>query len=251
MGGGTLRLTMQLGGGGTHCVWTMSCPPPPKKKKKKQHCVIRTFRCPWREVANRPYALTSRLHNNDAMLGVKTCRAARARVVLAERIGAQPLSQCAGPGQPGGWSSGCMLGDGARGTATFDPQRAWAPFCDVICIRSIPENFPRTTYYWELPRTYRELLITENSDTRTPPYIHVYTCTSVARGGQGAPIMLSRSFVSTFFFNLSVHVSREVCHLYRQSFWSTNRILKEIAVFEWENANIFLARSHIHRFSRC
>ena len=68
--------------------------------------------------------------------------ALRARVVLAERIGAQPLSQCAGPGQPGGmacrgWSSGCMLGDGARGSATFDPQRAWAPFCDVICIRSI------------------------------------------------------------------------------------------------------------------
>ena len=26
---------------------------------------------------HRPYALTSRLHNNDAMLGVKTCRAAR------------------------------------------------------------------------------------------------------------------------------------------------------------------------------
>ena len=25
----------------------------------------------------RPYALTSRLHNNDAMLGVKSCRAAR------------------------------------------------------------------------------------------------------------------------------------------------------------------------------
>ena len=25
----------------------------------------------------RPYALTSRLHNNDAMLGLKTCRAAR------------------------------------------------------------------------------------------------------------------------------------------------------------------------------
>ena len=29
------------------------------------------------KIANRPYALTSRLHNNDAMLGVKTCRAAR------------------------------------------------------------------------------------------------------------------------------------------------------------------------------
>ena len=71
------------------------------------------------------------------MLGVKL----RACVVLAERIGTQPLSQCAGPGQPGGmacrgWPSGCMLGDGARGSATFDPQRGWAPFCDVICIRS-------------------------------------------------------------------------------------------------------------------
>ena len=73
--------------------------------------------------------------------------ALRARVVLAERIGAQPLSQCAGPGQPGGmacrgWSSGCMLGDGARGSATFDPQRAWAPFCDVMCIWSIDNEFP-------------------------------------------------------------------------------------------------------------
>ena len=92
---------------------------------------------------NRPYALTSRLHNNDAMLGVKTCRAARTcTVVLAERIGAQPLSQCAGPGQPGGmacrgWRSGCMLGDGARGSASFAPQHAGAPFCDVICIWSI------------------------------------------------------------------------------------------------------------------
>ena len=70
--------------------------------------------------------------------------ALRARVVLAERICAQPLSQCAGPGHPSGmacrgWPSGCMLGDGARGSATFDPQRGWAPFCDVICIRSIQD----------------------------------------------------------------------------------------------------------------
>ena len=68
--------------------------------------------------------------------------ALRARVVLAERIGAQPLSQCAGPGQPGGmacrgWPAGCMLGDGARDSASFDPQHAGAPFCDVICIWSI------------------------------------------------------------------------------------------------------------------
>ena len=65
--------------------------------------------------------------------------ALRARVVLAERIGAQPLSQCAGPGQPSGmacrgWPSGCMLGDGARGSAS------WQSFCDVICIWSIPKK---------------------------------------------------------------------------------------------------------------
>ena len=67
----------------------------------------------------------------------------RAHVVLAERVGAQPLSQCAGPGQPGGmacrgWPFGCMHGSGARGSASFEPQHAGAPFCDVICIWSIP-----------------------------------------------------------------------------------------------------------------
>ena len=92
---------------------------------------------PWLLV-NRPYALTSRLHNNDAMLGFKTCRAARK--CCAGSIGA--LSQFAGPGRPGGmacrgWPAGCMLGDGARDSASFDPQHTGAPFCDVICIRSI------------------------------------------------------------------------------------------------------------------
>ena len=89
----------------------------------------------------RPYALTSRLHYNDAMLVVKTCRAART-CCAGRALRFQPLSQCAGPGRPGGmacrgWPAGCMLGDGARGSASFDPQHAGAPFCDVICIRSI------------------------------------------------------------------------------------------------------------------
>ena len=58
---------------------------------------------------NRPYALTSHLHNNDAMLGVKTCRAAR--TCCAGRVLA--LSRCAGPGRPGsmafrGWPAGCL-----------------------------------------------------------------------------------------------------------------------------------------------
>ena len=90
----------------------------------------------------RPYALTSRLHNIDAMLGVKTYRAARTCCAGRARWRSQPLSQCAGPGQPGsmacrGWPAGCMLGDGARGSASFDPQHVGAPFCDVICIWSI------------------------------------------------------------------------------------------------------------------
>ena len=33
----------------------------------------------------RPYALTSRLHNNDTMLGVKTCRVARTCLTCARR----------------------------------------------------------------------------------------------------------------------------------------------------------------------
>ena len=96
----------------------------------------------------RPYALTSRLHNNDAMLGVKL----RTRVVLAERIGAQQLSQCAGPGQPGGVA--CMQGLvlwlqclAMAHVATFDPQRGWAPFCDVICIRSIIQHGHRSSKF--------------------------------------------------------------------------------------------------------
>ena len=91
--------------------------------------------------ANRPYALTSRLHNNDAMLGVKTCRAARTR--CAGRALALSASQSVrGPGGMAcrGWPAGCMLGDGAHDSASFDPQHAGAPFCDVICIRSITKD---------------------------------------------------------------------------------------------------------------
>ena len=68
----------------------------------------------------------SRLHNNDAMLGVKTCRAvntccAGRALALSALVSARAR----------------MLGDGTCGSASFDPQHAGAPFCDVICIRSI------------------------------------------------------------------------------------------------------------------
>ena len=81
------------------------------------------------------------LHNNDAMLGVKTCRAARTLILLAERIGAHPSqSVCATRASSavrhaGVLPSECMLGDGARGVPSFDPPTPrGAPFCDVICI---------------------------------------------------------------------------------------------------------------------
>ena len=53
--------------------------------------------------------------------------ALRAHVLLAERIGAHPLSQCAHPGQLGGEAcrglpSECMLGDGARGVPRLTPN---------------------------------------------------------------------------------------------------------------------------------
>ena len=62
-----------------------------------------------RKLRYRPYALTSRLHNNDAMLGVKTCRAAR--TCCAGRAH-QPLSQCAArasPPSPAVWHAGVGL----------------------------------------------------------------------------------------------------------------------------------------------
>ena len=90
----------------------------------------------------RPYALTSRLHNNDAMLGVKTCRAARtcfagrahwrSPLSVSVRTRAQ-LGGVACRGLP----SDCMLGDGARGVPRLTPNTTGAPFCDVICIWSI------------------------------------------------------------------------------------------------------------------
>ena len=92
-------------------------------------------------IYNRPYALTSRLHNNDAMLGVKTCRAARTCFAGRAHWRSPSQSVCA-PGPARRWGmqglpSECMLGDGARGVPRLTPNTTGAPFCDVICIWSI------------------------------------------------------------------------------------------------------------------
>ena len=71
------------------------------------------------------------------MLGVKTCHAAR--TCCAGRAHWRSASQSVrGPG-PAVWHArvsplAACRGDGARGSASFDPKHAGAPFCDVICI---------------------------------------------------------------------------------------------------------------------
>ena len=62
--------------------------------------------------------------------------ALRARVVLAGVLALSASPSVRGMARRG-WPAGCMLGDGARGSASFDPQHAGGPFCDVICIWSI------------------------------------------------------------------------------------------------------------------
>ena len=80
----------------------------------------------------------SHLHNNDASLVSRSAHVLCWQCALALSLSVR------GPraGQPGGVACrvcppGCMLGDDARGSVSFDPQRSWAPFCDVICIWSI------------------------------------------------------------------------------------------------------------------
>ena len=70
-----------------------------------------------------------------------------ARAVLEERWLSVGARARAGPAvwHCRGWPAGCMLGDGACDSASFDPQHAGAPFCDVICIRSIRNQ------YWTIP----------------------------------------------------------------------------------------------------
>ena len=69
--------------------------------------------------------------------------ALHARAVLEERWLSVGARARAGPAvwHCRGWPAGCMLGDGACDSASFDPQHAGAPFCDVICIRSIRNQY--------------------------------------------------------------------------------------------------------------
>ena len=84
-------------------------------------------------ITDRPYALTLHLHNNDAMLGVNTCRAP-AHVLCWKSVSSQSVR---GPGGMAFQGLARWLHACARDSASFDPQHAGASFCDVICIRSI------------------------------------------------------------------------------------------------------------------
>ena len=75
---------------------------------------------------NRPYALTSRLHNNDAMLGVKTCRAARTCFAGRAHWRSPSQSVCApGPARRWGMQGFALWVHAWRWCtwrASFDPQ---------------------------------------------------------------------------------------------------------------------------------
>ena len=75
---------------------------------------------------NRPYALTSRLHNNDAMLGVKTCRAARTCFAGRAHWRSPSQSVCApGPARRCGMQGFALWLHAWRWCtwrASFDPQ---------------------------------------------------------------------------------------------------------------------------------
>ena len=80
----------------------------------------------------------SHLHNNDASLVSRSAHVLCWQCALALSLSVRG----ARAGQPGGVACrvcppGCMLGDGASGSVSIEPQRSWAPFCDVICIWSI------------------------------------------------------------------------------------------------------------------
>ena len=83
----------------------------------------------------------SHLHNNDASLVSRSahvlcwqCALALSLSMRGPRRASPAVWQCRG------CPPGCMLGDDARGSVSFDPQRSWAPFCDVICIWSITKE---------------------------------------------------------------------------------------------------------------
>ena len=77
-------------------------------------------------MCNRPYALTSRLHNNDAMLGVKTCRAARTCFAGRAHWRSPSQSVCApGPARRWGMQGFALWVHAWRWCtwrASFDPQ---------------------------------------------------------------------------------------------------------------------------------
>ena len=78
----------------------------------------------------------SHLHNNDARLVSRSAHVLCWQCALALSLSVREPGGVACRGFP----PGCMLGNDARGSASFDPQRTWAPFCDVICIWSIREH---------------------------------------------------------------------------------------------------------------
>ena len=115
----------------------------------------------------------SRLHNNGARLVSRSAHVLCWQCALALSLSVR------GPGRasPAVWQCrgcppGCMLGDDARGSASFDPQRSWAPFCDVICIWSIVKTNRHLCYYSHLLCSRLEHLKSYWEPNHTPTPLH-------------------------------------------------------------------------------
>ena len=122
----------------------------------------------------------SRLHNNDAMLGGQDLSRC-AHVLCWKSIGALSLSVSARAwASPVVWHAGpagCMLGNGARDSASFDPQHAGAPFCDVICIRSIGSSgklHPWTRHFIQMYDICSNSNIISNPNSNPNPNLNPY-----------------------------------------------------------------------------
>ena len=110
------------------------------------------------------------------------------------------LSRCAGRRycMYRGWPAGCMLGDGAHDSASFDPQHVRAPFCDVICIRSISKLIC--------------LLIIPPPSQMTYLYIMI-------------ELKINSSNISLIYQNLHENKNFVICYGHHKFVWNTSILL--------------------------
>ena len=121
----------------------------------KTQAIAAFFKRP--KLRHRPYALTSRLHNNDAMLGVKACRAARTCFAGRAHWRSPSQSVCApGPARRCGMQGFALWIHAWRWCtwrASFDPQHhggalLWRHMHMVYSRSKQSDQVPYMVKYW-------------------------------------------------------------------------------------------------------